>query len=356
MELLTSNIPPLKTENRDFASCFEELIQQTDHLRIATGYVSADAMTELKKIIEANERPTLELLIGMHYYEGFSRVQYDAAVYLDEFLQDKDMGGVKVATVFKFHGKLYSFQKNNTAFAGILGSSNLNCILQGHRNYETDLLVTDVGVLKQLDALVSQLCNRVGTSLQEISEIKIIESNTLLEDHDRVEAVAKETLASIWASRSDVIFPLPIKGDEAPNSNLNAFFGRGRVNQRGFVKPRHWYEVEVIVPKSITDHGKYPKAGYPNRESVITVYTDDGWRFNCKISGQNSKNFRSEDDLKILGKWLKGRLENSGSLKIGEPVTDAVLQHYGRNTIDLIATDDPQIWLLDFGVKHESLK
>ena len=46
----------------------------------------------------------------------------------------------------------------------------------------------------------------------------------------------------------------------------------------GAIRPRHWYEVELIVPIEITT-----AEGYPKRDSVIRVYTDDGWRFNCKI-------------------------------------------------------------------------
>jgi hypothetical protein len=129
---------------------------------------------------------------------------------------------------------------------------------------------------------------------------------------------------------------IPIKSDDAPHSNLNVYFGKGRENKKGLVKPRHWYEAELIVPKEITSKPSYPKAGYPEKR-LITVYTDDGWKFKCKVSGENDKNFRSADDLKILGRWIKGRLENSGALKVGELVTPYVLEKYGRDKSELIA-------------------
>ena len=94
--------------------------------------------------------------------------------------------------------------------------------------------------------------------------------------------------------------------------------------------------------------------GYPRSktdEAVFDVITDDGWSFKCKVSGDYSKNFRSEGDLKILGKWLKGRLENAGVLKVGEPVTAKTLNDYGRNTFSLTKTTVPNLWYLDFGVK-----
>lgn len=69
-----------------------------------------------------------------------------------------------------------------------------------------------------------------------------------------------------------------------------------------------------------------------------------------KVSGDCSKNFRSEGDLKILGKWLKGRLENAGVLSVGDPVTAETLKRYGRSTFTLTKTTRPGIWFLDFGV------
>ena len=163
-----------------------------------------------------------------------------------------------------------------------------------------------------------------------------------------------DEIINIVSSTTGIEFDIPIKPyEDAPKSNVNAYFGKGRVNQRGFVQPRHWYEVEIIVPKSITDNVNYPKAGYPETESIITVYTDDCWKFDCKISGTNSKNFRSCDDLKILGKWIKGRLENSGILEVGKPLTQDMLTAYGRNSIKMRGTKDPKIWYLDFSSRGE---
>ena len=41
-------------------------------------------------------------------------------------------------------------------------------------------------------------------------------------------------------------------------------------------------------------------------------------------------------------------MEECGALKMGTPVTDEVIRTYGRNTIGLYATNDPDIWYLDF--------
>jgi hypothetical protein len=131
---------------------------------------------------------------------------------------------------------------------------------------------------------------------------------------------------------------------------LNASFGEGRRNVQGFVIPRSWYEVELIVPKQITTLPGYPKADPKGDSGAFDVITDDGWEFRCKVSGDYSKNFRSENDLKIMGKWLKGRLENAGVLEPGSRVTDETLEEYGRNTITITKMEDLDKWYLDFGV------
>jgi hypothetical protein len=349
MEFLLSNIPPVRFSKRNTISCFEDLLQDAEGIRIASGYISADALAELKKIVEVNKKSFLELVIGMHGFEGFTRSQFDAARYLDEYLRDNKIGGVRVVNAFKFHGKVYSFLKKQTAFAGMIGSSNLSSVLDNQNHYEADLFINETGIVTEIDNFIIQLSRDASVSIDGFVP-KIIEGeNTLLEGHEGVEKPSKEDLQAVLLDRKPVSFKIPIKGaEEAPHSNLNVFFGKGRENKKGFVKPRHWYEVELIVSSDITSQPGYPKAGYPDKESIITVYTDDGWKFKCKISGDYSKNFRSADDLKILGRWIKGRLENNGALKVGEPVTADTLRRYGRDNFDLIATSKPDVWILDF--------
>lgn len=346
MELILSNIPPIRKPNtRNMYSAFNDLLHEADGLRIASGYISADALTELKKVIEMNNKSFLELVIGMHGFDGFTRSQYEAAEYLNEYLMSKNAGGVRIATTFRFHGKVCSFLKKTVPFAGIIGSSNLNSVFDNLNMYEVDLVLREKQTVSEVDTFVCDLSNKACVPFADWELQGFIEGkNTLMEGLEGVEGVRRE-LVGIWPRRTDVSFKIPIKSDDTPHSNLNVFFGRGRVNKRGIVKPRHWYEVELIVPRSITSESSYPQAG-----RIITVITDDGWKFRCKISGDSSKNFRSYDDLKTLGRWIKGRLENSGALKVGNPVTRETLKKYGRDNFELIATADPDVWLLNFGV------
>lgn len=353
-ELLISNLPPMRFSNkRSFSKCFNSLFEETDKVCIASGYISTDALTELKSIAEANHKSVI-LVIGMHFFEGMTKVQYQAANYLNNYLVENSLGGVFITNTFKFHGKLYTFHKKDDIFAGIMGSSNLNSILDNHTNYETDIMLDNKAIITEMNEFILRLIEKTCIPISEWKPEHFIENNSLLEGHENVKHCPSDEVINIVSNTTDIEFDIPIKPyEDAPKSNVNAYFGKGRVNQRGFVQPRHWYEVEIIVPKSITDNVNYPKAGYPETESIITVYTDDCWKFDCKISGTNSKNFRSCDDLKILGKWIKGRLENSGILEVGKPLTQDMLTAYGRNSIKMKGTKDSKIWYLDFSSRGE---
>ena len=337
MELLLSDIPPLRESNNSFSNRFRTLMFEADHLQIASGYISTDSITEIKKIIESNNRPHLDLMIGMHYFDGITRTQYDAARYLDDYLTSKDMGSVSIATTFRFHGNMYSFQKDGKVFAGIIGSSNLTGVLDYHRNYETDLLIQEGAILNEISNFITKATDKIADPISTWAPNKYTENNALLEGHESVKRVDPGDFADVQARLTGEEFKIPLKATaRQQKSNLNVYFGKGRENtSTGFVKPRHWYEVELIVPNTITEQDAYPKATYPANQSIITVYTDDYWKFECKISGDYSKNFRSYNDLKILGKWIKGRLEINGSLQIGQPVTEVVLDSYGRRDFEL---------------------
>lgn len=350
MEFLFSNYPPMRTKMPTFADTFYSLLPRTSQLDIAVGYITSDSLIELKKAIELNNIQKMNLIIGMHYIDKFTEVEYKTAIDLNNFLSANGCGEVRLVIPFRFHGKMYSYRDSQGVFAGIIGSNNLSSIVESNnRVYEASVLIEDVAYAKQMQQFIYEL-NRTSTeniSVLDIQQFK--KANPLLESHEHVEKVDNATLAQCLSNKTDISFNIPIKGAEvSPQSNLNVFFGRGRVGKNGLVKPRHWYEVELIVPKYITSQTHYPQS--QTDEAVFDVITDDGWKFKCKVSGDYSKNFRSENDLKILGKWLKGRLENTGALSVGEPVTNETFRRYGRDTFTFTKTTIPNLWYLDFGV------
>lgn len=353
MSLIYSNYPPLTTNSDNYHDAFTGLLEKSDKLSIASGYVSADALIDLKSIVEANGGPYIELSIGMHYFEGLTSQQKDAVEDLDNTLRSKNLGGVYFVVTFPFHGKIASFKNNDRLIGGLIGSSNLTNIVKNktNRQYEVDyrLPENDYAVLEDF---ITRLRETTTRPFSEV-EIKIIESkNHLLDEQYGVEKADTRLVESIKANPDfEHEFRIPLKTDDATKSNLNTFNGKGRKNSQGFVMPRSWYEVELIVPASILRLEGFPLKGIEGES--IEIITDDGWSFRCESNGDNGKNFRSQGDLKVLGKWMKGRLEHTGALKTGELCTQITLDKYGRSDFTLAKLKGRELWYLDFEVGNK---
>lgn len=201
----------------------------------------------------------------------------------------------------------------------------------------------------EINNFIDKLIDAAAQPLGALEIKPVLPENNLLKDQLGVTRLRDSQVKDFEAQFDGVEFDIPLKGDVSQRSGLNASFGKGRINKQGFILPRSWYEVELIVPKDITEKFGYPKAN--SETAQFDVITDDGWRFRCKVSGDYSKNFRSEDDLKILGCWIKGRLENAGVLRPGEKITDTTLARYGRKSLRMVKIKDTSLWYLDFGVR-----
>lgn len=347
MEFLFSNLPPMKTKYKDFSEAFDDLLAQSTRIDIAVGYVTADSLIDLKQMLQLNSRiKTLNLTIGMHYFDKFTRGEYDAALTLNDFLMQENRGKVQLVNLFRYHGKLYAFQRKDEILAGIIGSDNLSAISDsGIKTYESSVLLREKGDAEEIYKFISDLTKKCTKNIGELKITEFKQQNLLLDSHENVRKVSPNEYHQAVENETGISFEIPIKTSD--KSNLNAYFGKGRESKKtGLIKPRHWYEVELIVPREITKCPGYPKRGTDG--AVFDVITDDLWQFKCKVSGDYSKNFRSEGDLKILGKWLKGRMEQAGVLKPGEPVTQKTLQEYGRQSFTFTKTKEKNLWLLDF--------
>ena len=346
MDLLFSNYNPLKTDCDTFYNKFYDLFSKAYTLKMGVGFISQDSLAELIQVVKFNNyTPKIELVIGMHHFYGFENSQYRVAKKLNTFLNENKIGKVLVSTQFPYHGKTYIFtDKNDIALGGIIGSDNLGSIVKStSRTYESSLYIDDKFLLLKVNKFINNLID-ISTSIEGLNT-RIIESPPPLDGIDSVEKIKQEELDNYKRKLTSVSFSLPLK--TCRKSNLNVYFGKGRLNTHSkVVLPRPWYEIEIIVPKKITSVDEYPNNG-----CVFSVITDDGWKFKCKVSGDYSKNFRSEGNLSILGRWIKGRLENEGLLTPGEIITDDVLKAYGRNNLEFIKTSIQETWFLEFNKK-----
>ena len=348
MDLLFSNYPPLRTKFKSYPNTFRDLFQKSDEVSIATGYISTDSIVDLNRTIEINGGPSVQLCIGMQYFEGLTPIQKQAVEALNKTLVNNELGRVHMVTTFPFHGKISSFSKNKKIIGSLLGSSNLSNIVESYRQYEADVFLNNTLEAKKISDFIRQLITISSSPFDELDIPLAIPQNDLLQNQLGVKHLTEGELVDVQQSLTRTTFEIPLKGDTSQKSGLNASFGEGRKNPQGYIIPRPWYEVELIVPKGITSQKGYPQANTGSDTSAFEVFTDDGWKFKCKVSGDFSKNFRSADDLKILGKWIKGRLENSGVLRPGERVTDKTLVTYGRSSISFTKLKQGESWYLDF--------
>ncbi len=358
MSLLLSNYPPVKTSHEPFNEVFLDLIKRADTLDIAVGYISEKALEYLGEQIYKRGKPLCNLIIGMHYFEKFTRPQYTAAKEIESFFLENKLGAVHLVTSFPYHGKVYSFKLGDGKNVSIVGSSNLTNIVayKPIRKYELDVLIKDEQINLDISSFIENLRQaspKLFSTDVKIKGFKNIEN--LLEGLSDVETVEPSEL-DLFKSKLILEKSIEIPISTAEKSNLNVYFGKGRINpKRSAIRQRPWYEVELIVPKKITELEHYPKPKKSQAHKSIEVMTDDGCVFSCSIGGDYNKNFRSENDLKILGRWLKGKLEKSQLLSIGELVTKEVLRKYGRDTITLIPSTIKDKWFIDFSRKTDDI-
>ncbi len=337
MDIVFSKSKPIVPDSA-FADNFISFMGESDHLQIATGYVSEDSILFLKDNITGGKKLRCDLLIGMHAFDGFTQSQYVASLELGKYLHDNKLGSVLVCRSFPYHGKFYNFINGQSHFASITGSANLTQIIPTRQRNLT-VNITETRALAELNSYFSQL-SRACDSILEYKPSAFKEHSPLLQDCIGVERLSPEEVSKTHSTKTSVSFELPLKAEA--KSNLNIYFGKGRENtNNGIIRPRSWFEFEIIVPSQITRKKGYPKGKF-------NVVTDDGWMFECKTQGDYSKNFRSTGGLATFGMWVKGRMVSSGAVKAGDFITPDMLKAFGCESLVLSATRDPKIWLLRF--------
>lgn len=376
MKLLYSNILPvgLDDDQVTITDCFHEQIADCDSIDIAVGYVSKAALEELDALVIEHSIRHINLVIGMYYVEGMPEGAYRTALAINEKWRDADLGEIRMVRAFKYHGKLYVFQKNGDVKSAIIGSANLGVIkleANNRRQYEVSSLISEPSESREILDLIRKIQdNRCSTNIADIVDMPIIrEVNTSLTGVDTVGQIPQAEVAIYDRHKTDVSFVLPIKvpafnerhmddGKHYTKSNLNVSYAAPRSAR----KSRDWYETQFTVSKSIT-----LLPGYPEKNAVFYVVTDDGYTFKAHTTSDGNKQFSAVGDELILGRWIKGRLAAAGVVtpvndtqldrdRLGM-ITKEMLMAYGCNTLVLTKTDQKMedeegnlldVWFLSF--------
>lgn len=319
----------------------DSYLENATSLNIATGYITDESIVMLRRLVEFRKHEmNLSLLIGMNYIEGFTKLQYNAVLDLDKYLKERQLGNVFVCPNVLFHGKMYSFMKDASCLGAFIGSSNLGSFMGTARNYiEADVYFgAELGI--QINERIISLTQAIGKPANDADKIlDFIEPAGLLDGYEHVKKLSVAECISMCSNASDIRVAIPLKTYQ--KSHLNTYFGAGKIPGR--FSRRDYYEVEIIISKEQKDFDLIPGID----KSKFTVVTKEGYKFECSRQGDYGKNLRSVHDLKILGKWIKGQMVNSGALNLGDRVTDETLEKFGKRNIVLTQSIDKTYWILE---------
>lgn len=336
MEFLLTENPLIQQhiKTKSVSSLFNGLVNNATNFNIATGFITNDSIAALKQIVEFRDGGlSLSLFIGMNYLDGFTRPQYNAVKDLDSFLSNNQLGHIYLSSQALYHGKMYSFMQGGNCLASFVGSSNLGSFVGTSKNLiESDMLFQNQeGSL--INSYISQITSALGTDFNDLPAVERFKEvdQEILKGYSYVRKLTKEELDRVILDRTGQYVDIRLKTNG--KSNLNTYFGAGKI--KGKYSPRGWYEVEIIIGKKVPNRDLIPD----KEQGPFTVVTNDGYEFECSRQGDYSKNFRSTSDLKILGRWIKGQMENCGALKIPTPVTEETLNRFGKRYIRLEKTN-----------------
>ena len=331
MELLLPANPIIQSQihTNSISKMYNNLVETSTDLNIATGYITNDSVAALKQIVEFRDGAlNLSLFIGMNYLEGFSRPQYYAVKELNKYLVENNVGTVYLSPQALYHGKMYSFMKGTRCLASFVGSSNLGSFVGTSQNFiEADILFQEKEG-QEINSYISRITSSLGQRFEDLPELKSFKENetALLDGYSYVKKLTKEDVQNLWLTATNDFVDIPLKTEA--KSNLNTYFGKGKI--KGRYSPRGWYEVELIVSKNLIGRDLLPL--------YFNVVTNDGYEFECSRQGDYDKNLRSSYDLKIMGRWIKGQMENCGALEVGKPVTEDTLYKFGKTSLRFTKT------------------
>jgi hypothetical protein len=319
----------------------------TSSLTAVSGYVGKETIDRL--ILLANKRPELsiKLVVGMAAKEGIAERSYESLGRLHQLLsessvtnRDKESGvywyfsGQDGERSRGLHAKAYRLTGKQVDDL-FIGSSNFSFSgLSPSGNVELNVLDTSIHAKQEFDDFFKR---NLESGFNFVAYDKVedfpIRGKTRQQSRKKT-GLQKVAKPSNFKINPFVDIDLALNIDEKTRSSLNVCFGRGRWSRStGKVKPREWYEVEVICPKIVTQDPAYPKGDFQ-------VVTSDGYSFLARTQGDYSKNLRSKDSLLTLGLWIKSCLEDAGALTNSpqELVTGETFEIYGNSVLRLYRT------------------
>ena len=313
----------------------------------------------------------------MYYIEGMPEKIYYTALRINKKWKDMGIGEVRIVCPLKYHGKVYCFYKGDKPFSAVIGSANLSVLkleASNRRQYEICSLTEDLSEAQEFSDFLERIkAPACSVNIAEAGDMPLIrEQNVSLTGVDTVDELPKTDVNIYMRHKTDLTFTLPLKvpafeerfmDDKRhyTQSNINVCYSLDTRNPQK-PKSRDWYEFQITVSSQI-----YSLPGYPEKNVPFYIITDDGFMFKAHTTSQNNKQLSAVGSEHILGRWLKGRLENAGLVKhvldtqadkdrVGM-VTKEVLATYGCDSLTFTKTDkkvidddgnELDVWIVEF--------
>ena len=339
---------------------FKVSLDNFETVTIATGYVGESFLKEIKpKLLKLAKRGGCRLLIGMVFHEGVSQKQKTLLTALHAELQGINAKSGVYISRKQYHGKVYHFDSENNSIA-YMGSSNLSD--HGfYRRLECSVKITDVATLSEIKSYLDHLFASSTTNELDEVELKVKSRggpsrasapSNLLADYE----ITKNEFDALPQPISEQQIVLRV--DSQPNSSLNLFYDKGRRDKAGKYAPRPWYEVEISTNVGDRLNPNYP-ISFSNSSTSKSrigefnaIILDDNRYFKIamKVHSDYGKNISSATESggrETLGRYLKGKLQAQGVLRLHERITSDTLDAYGKDYITLKKIDTSN-YILEF--------
>jgi phosphatidylserine/phosphatidylglycerophosphate/cardiolipin synthase-like enzyme len=178
MRLLASDIRPLNSGLDNYSKGFIGSFFDVSEVTMLVGYVAADAIVELKALIENHEMLSkFDLVVGMAKFDGLFQSQFDALKALDELLSSRGVGKVHIAVALPIHAKASAFRRDGQVRAAIVGSSNLSGLVQNFRQFEMDVLIDDEDLSGEVEQVIADALSRASKPFSQVSDTLTIMEN-----------------------------------------------------------------------------------------------------------------------------------------------------------------------------------
>lgn len=323
---------------------FEKLSDpDTTSMTAVSGYVGRETVDKLIVLVRKRPELSIKLVVGMAAKEGIAQRSYESLGQLHQLLSENSVEQKSKSGVYWYfsgengersrglHAKAYRLtgKKVDDLFIGSSNFSFSGLNLSG--NVELNVLDTSSNAKREFDDFFE---SNLGSGFNFVPYDQVedfpIRGKTIQQSRKKpgLQKVAKPL---DFRNHPFVDIDLALNIEDKTRSSLNVCFGRGRWSRStGKVKPREWYEVEIICPKNVTQDPAYPKGDFQ-------ALTSDGYSFLARTQGDYSKNLRSKDSLLTLGLWIKSCLEDSGALTNvpQEIVTRETFETYGNSILRL---------------------